>query len=44
MLPKELPRIYDLVEGGEKLSDADREALIGMAGKAVAAEWKPSKL
>jgi F-type H+-transporting ATPase subunit alpha len=43
MLPREMPHLYDVVERGEKLGDADREALIGLAGKAVSAEWKPSK-
>ncbi|MBZ5596493.1 MAG: alternate F1F0 ATPase, F1 subunit alpha [Acidobacteriia bacterium] len=43
MLPAEMPRIYDLVESGEMLGDADRQELIGIAGKAVGVEWKPSK-
>jgi F-type H+-transporting ATPase subunit alpha len=43
MLPREMPHLYNLVERGDKLGDADREALIGLAGKAVGAEWKPSK-
>lgn len=43
MLPREMPHLYDLVERGEKLGDADREALIGLAGEAVSSEWKPSK-
>lgn len=42
-LPVEMPDIYDLVESGGNLGDADREALIGVARKAVGAEWKPSK-
>jgi F-type H+/Na+-transporting ATPase subunit alpha len=42
MLPVELPCIYGRVDGGEKLGDADREALLGIAGKAVG-EWKRSK-
>jgi F-type H+-transporting ATPase subunit alpha len=43
MLPREMPGLYDMVERGEKIGEADREALIGLAGKAVSAEWKPSK-
>jgi hypothetical protein len=43
MLLREMPHLYNLVERGEKLGDADREALIGLAGKAVGTEWKPSK-
>jgi len=43
MLRAEMPRIYGLVEGGELLGDADREELIGIARKAIGAEWKPSK-
>jgi F-type H+-transporting ATPase subunit alpha len=43
MLQNEMPHIYSLVESGEKLSDADREALIGVAERAVGTEWKPSK-
>lgn len=43
MLPVQMPRIYAAVDGGEKLSDADREALIDLARKAVGGEWKPSK-
>jgi len=43
ILPREMPHLYHQVESGEKLSDADREVLIGLAGKAVGAEWKPSK-
>lgn len=43
MLPAEMPRMYDLVENGAMLGDADRQELIGLAGKAIAAEWKPSK-
>ncbi len=42
-LPREMPHLYDLVEKGEKLGDADCEALIELAGKAVTGEWKPSK-
>jgi F-type H+/Na+-transporting ATPase subunit alpha len=34
MLPRELPHLYEQVENGEKLADADREALIVLAGKA----------
>ena len=43
LLPAEMPHFYDLVESGGMLDDADREALIVMARKAVDAEWKPSK-
>lgn len=43
MLRNDMPHIYALVESGEKLSDADRAGLIGVAEKAVGAEWKPSK-
>jgi len=43
MLRSEMPHIYNLVESGEKLRDADREGLIGVAEKAVGAQWKPSK-
>jgi F-type H+-transporting ATPase subunit alpha len=39
----EMSDFYDLVEDGGSLADADREALIGLARKAVDAEWKPSK-
>jgi len=42
MLPVEMPRLYELVEHGELLGDADREELIAIARKAVG-EWKPSK-
>jgi hypothetical protein len=34
MLPRELPHLYEQVENGEKFADADREALIVLAGKA----------
>ena len=43
MLPAGMPRFYELVESGELLGDADRQELIGIARKAVDAEWKPSK-
>lgn len=43
ILPVEMPGIYELVESGEKLGETDREALIGVAQKAVDAEWKRSK-
>jgi len=42
-LAKAMPQVYELVERGEKLGDADREALISLAGKAVNGEWKASK-
>jgi F-type H+/Na+-transporting ATPase subunit alpha len=42
ILPVDVPYIYDLVESGGNLGDADRDALIGVARKAVGAEWKPS--
>jgi F-type H+-transporting ATPase subunit alpha len=43
LLPREMPWLYTLVESGEKLGDADRESLIGLAREAVRPEWKPSK-
>ncbi len=43
MLPLEMPHIYESVERGEGLSDADREELTRVARKAVDAGWKPSK-
>jgi len=43
IVPVEMPRLYELVERGELLGEADREELIGIARKAVDAEWKPSK-
>ena len=43
ILPMEMPHIYESVERGEGLDDADREALTRVARKAVDAEWKPSK-
>jgi len=42
IVPAEMPRLYELVEHGELLGDADREELIAIARKAVG-EWKPSK-
>jgi F-type H+-transporting ATPase subunit alpha len=44
LLPVEMPGLYELVENGLKFGDADREALLGVAAKAVGAEWKQSKL
>jgi F-type H+-transporting ATPase subunit alpha len=35
MLPRQFPHLYDQIERGEKLSDADREVLIAMAEKAL---------
>jgi F-type H+-transporting ATPase subunit alpha len=42
-LRSELPGFYGLVDGGGKLGDAKREAVLAVAGKAIAAQWKPSK-
>jgi F-type H+/Na+-transporting ATPase subunit alpha len=36
-LAQEMPQLYQLVEGGQVLSDADRAALADLAGKVVAA-------
>jgi F-type H+-transporting ATPase subunit alpha len=36
-LPRTMPHLYELVEKGENLGDADSEALIGLARKAVGA-------
>lgn len=41
-LRTECPRIYGLIDSGELLGEADREELIDLARKAMAAEWKPS--
>lgn len=43
MLAREMPGIYGRIEQGEILSDTDREAMVGLARKALASEWKPSK-
>jgi F-type H+-transporting ATPase subunit alpha len=43
LLQSELPGFYGLVEGGGKFGDAERDALLSLAGKAVGGEWKPSK-
>ncbi|HVP46437.1 MAG TPA: alternate F1F0 ATPase, F1 subunit alpha [Bryobacteraceae bacterium] len=43
IVPVEMPRLYELVERGELLGEADREELIGIARKAAGVEWKPSK-
>jgi F-type H+/Na+-transporting ATPase subunit alpha len=43
MLPIEMPQIYELVESGKKLGEADHQALVAVARKAVDAEWKRSK-
>jgi F-type H+-transporting ATPase subunit alpha len=43
LLPAEMPRVYDLVDSGADLDAASRQSLIGVARKAVDAEWKPSK-
>ena len=42
-LPLELPNLYQAVQSGAKLSESDRDALAGLARKAVGMEWKPSK-
>jgi F-type H+-transporting ATPase subunit alpha len=43
LLPLEMPHFHDSVENGAALGDADREALIMVARKALDAAWKPSK-
>jgi F-type H+-transporting ATPase subunit alpha len=43
MLQSELPGFYAFVEGGNKLGDTERDALLSLAGKAVGGEWKKSK-
>jgi F-type H+-transporting ATPase subunit alpha len=43
MLAREMPGICGRIEQGEILSDTDREAIVGLARKALASEWKPSK-
>ena len=42
-LPIEMPRLYDAIEGGGKLEETDRQALLDLARKAVDGAWKPSK-
>ena len=42
LLPVEMPRIYELVDGGADLDADSRQALVEVARKAVDA-WKPSK-
>jgi F-type H+-transporting ATPase subunit alpha len=43
LLRSELPGFYGLVDSGGKLGDAERESLLAVAGKAMAAQWKASK-
>jgi F-type H+-transporting ATPase subunit alpha len=43
LLPVEMPGLYQLVESGQLLDDAARRKILDLAGKAVAAVWKPSK-
>jgi F-type H+-transporting ATPase subunit alpha len=43
ILQSELPGFYELVESGGVLGEAERQQVISLAGKAVDAEWKPSK-
>jgi len=42
-LKAECPRIYELVESGGLLTEADRAELTALARKAMSAPWKPSK-
>jgi len=43
LLPAEMAGISGQIEGGQLLSEADRRKILDLAGKAVAAIWKPSK-
>jgi hypothetical protein len=36
MLPQALPRLVESIESGGRLSDADREGLVKLAGEAIA--------
>ena len=38
LLPCDMPQIYQFVDGGEKLADSDRQKLVEVARKAVAAD------
>jgi len=42
-LRAEMPGFYNEIESGQLLTDADGEKILQLAGKAVAAVWKPSK-
>jgi len=42
-LRAEMTEVYQLIESGQQLGRADRERILELAGKAVAAVWKPSK-
>jgi F-type H+-transporting ATPase subunit alpha len=42
-LRTDLPDIYELLDSGEVLQDADRERLLAVIEKSVSTKWKPSK-
>lgn len=43
VLPPALPRIFTSIEAGEKLTDADRAALVKLASEIVDPSWKPPR-
>jgi F-type H+/Na+-transporting ATPase subunit alpha len=43
MLRVNRPGFYDLVEGGKKLDEGERQAMVELVRRVVEAEWKPSK-
>ena len=40
----EMSEIYEQIDSGQQLTRADRDRILELAGKAVAAVWKPSKV
>ncbi|HUI53051.1 MAG TPA: alternate F1F0 ATPase, F1 subunit alpha [Terriglobales bacterium] len=40
-LPERLPRFEESIESGKKLSDAEREELVRLAGEMIGVQWHP---